>query len=1540
MPAPFYVARKTTTFAFRMKKKLIFAVLFVVLTTSILQAQRADTSLLRRVKEKEKASLLYASLRLNGSTPPSPYSSPEQDCNSAIPVCQNVYSTTQSYSGYGNNNEIPSNSSCLGSNELNSVWYTFSTSSAGNLAFNITPNSSSDDYDFALYDITGSNCSGISSGAITPIRCNYSATTGPTGLSSSGTNASEPASGSNQSTVLATTPGRTYVLVISNYSSSQSGYTLDFSPGTASIFDNTPPTPQSVTAPCGSSSVTFNASEQIKCATIAANGSDFTVSGTGGPYTVVSAAGVNCGSNTAQITVTTSPALSGAGPWTINVVSGSDGNTLLDACGNPMAPSSLSFTTSPSAVSISGPSSVCKGSTFALTASNGSAYNWTGAAVPAGQSTQQTISVVANMAGTLNFSVQVTNGTCGAATATKAVTVTDAPIAIFNVSPSLTVCAGNPVTLNNVSTYPCSTGGLGVNQCTCGSFLCQTTSNQGTFATYLWTFGDGGTSFYLGGSPASSFSPSHTYNTPGTYVVSLTASGLINTCSNSMNQTITVLPAAASLTISPSATICPSQSTTLTVSGGSSYTWTPGATLNSTSAATVLATPAANTTYTVSAPGCSGNQTATVTVNVNGTAPTIGSIQGATSVCNNATGITYSVTNVAGANYTWLVPAGVSITSTPTNSNVITVDYGTTGGTISVTAVTACGTATASVLVSIASNLSLSVTPANPSICPGGTTTLTASGATSYTWSPATGLSSTSGNIVTASPAANQVYTISGASGTCTGSISTTVTVIPNLIITINTPTVCAGSVATLTATSGASTYSWTPSTGLSATTGSVVTATTNSTTTYTVIGTAGTCSVSATTTITTNALPIVIATGATICDGNAATISAGGANTYTWSTGATAASTTINPTANQTYTVTGTDVNTCTNAAVATVTVNLLPTIITTSISICNGNTGTLNASGASTYTWSTGATTASTTVNPTSNQTYTVAGTDANACINTNTVSVFVNPLPTINVVSHTVCAGFPSTLTASGALTYTWNTLATTASITQTPTTTTSYTVAGTNAGGCINIGVASILITSAPTLTVLGAAICNGASASILVSGASTYTWSTGAVGSSTSVNPTSTQNYTVTGTDAITTCTNSAIVTVTVNQTPNVSVTSTSVCAGLTGTLTASGANTYNWSTGTNGASLTVSPQSTQSYTVTGTNAGCSKSVVGVLAVVANPTITANSATICSGASATLTVSGASGYLWIPTLGLNTSIGSVVIANPSTAQVYTVTGTNVQGCASATTSTVNVGTNPSISINPLTLTGCAPQCTTYKAISSIAVSSYTWNFGSGQTTTTADSLYTCFNTAGTYTVKVSVSDANGCIGKATSTATIYPVPVADFDYMPKPINILEPLVNFADLSIGATLTSYTWNFGDALSSSNTSINQNPTHTYGTFGDYNVTLTVTSNHLCTASVVKTVVVDPNFSVYVPNAFTPNGDGVNEEFKAIGEGVTDFKMYIFDRWGNQVFHSTDINVGWNGLSKKNGIIQEDIYVWKIDLKNFEGKTQQLSGQVTLLR
>lgn len=1227
-----------------MKLKKYLHLLFLLFSIStIAQNQYDNLPIAEKIRFKESnASYLSSAKTSSGSTPVILTTGPEQQCNSAIPVCQNIYTTSASYSGNGTSQEIPSNT-CLGSNELNSVWYTFTSSSAGNIAFNITPNVIGQDYDFALYNLTGTNCSAISSGALTPIRCNFSATGGVTGLSSSGTNASEPASGPNQSTVLATAVGQTYVLIISNYSSSSNGYTLDFTPGTASIFDVTPPTLASVTAPCGSNVLTLNTSEQITCASIAANGSDISISGTGGPYTISGATGVNCGSSTAQITFTISPALTGGGPWVLNAHAGSDGNSLIDNCGNAMPTTTVSFNVAPATPVITGPSTVCKGSTFALSSSSAISYTWTGAAVPAGQQNNQTISITANNAGTLNFQLVVSYGACGTATVTKAVTVTDAPIANFTALPSQTVCAGTAVTFTNTSTYPCSTGGLGINQCTCGSFLCQTTSNQGTFATYLWTFGDGGTAFYLGGSPASAFSPVHTYTAPGTYNISLNASGLINTCSNTKNLTVTVLPATPALTVSPTTTICPGQSSTLTATGGTTYTWTPGASLNTVNGGTVIATPSITTTYSVSSPGCSGNQTSTVQVVVGGTPPAIGAISGTTNICPNQTGVTYSVANVASTNYTWSVPAGATITSAPTNSNAITVNFGATAGTVSVTATGSCGTATAAITVSLNPAINLTVTPASSTVCAGGSTTLSVSGATNYTWSPAASLNTSSGASVIASPTTSTTYTVIGSTGTCTGSATANVAIGGALTLTLssNTPTVCPGASALLDA-NGATTYTWFPSATLSSANGSNVTASPLGNTTYTVLGSTGTCT-------------------------GVATISVG----------------------------IGACVSSSCNIALIKSTLTAAGNIellgMNNSCSLYFINPQFMTGPQAQAYAQSFGANLISV----------------QSASENADLVQALSNQGFSSNVVwigySDDVTEG--SFVWYDGApLSYSnwapgepndaggvedctqiypdgsWNDL----------------NCSGYNSLSVIEVNICPQVTVSTPTIHCPGTNVTLNAS-TLLGSPGYTYTWvQSGTETFTNTSSPGNTDQITVTSLGANTftvysedrySCPQSAITTLSVNPLPTVTVNSSTICAGQeTATLTANGASTYSWIPGTGlnattGSVVTGTPGATQNYTVIGADVnGCISGTTTTITVNSVPTISVSpNVTICPSQSATLTASGTTSYTWSPTASLSSANGSMVVATPSVPTTYTVQGSS-GGCIGTNTISVNMSGN--------------------------------------------------------------------------------------------------------------------------------------------------------------------------------------------------------------------------------------------------------------------
>ncbi|MGM0477831.1 MAG: SBBP repeat-containing protein [Bacteroidota bacterium] len=218
--------------------------------------------------------------------------------------------------------------------------------------------------------------------------------------------------------------------------------------------------------------------------------------------------------------------------------------------------------------------------------------------------------------------------------------------------------------------------------------------------------------------------------------------------------------------------------------------------------------------------------------------------------------------------------------------------------------------------------------------------------------------------------------------------------------------------------------------------------------------------STSQTLSVTANASPSVIASGtASICDGESTTITASGATNYSWDNGAgTGSSVSVAPTTNTTYTVTGTDGNGCENTDDVTITVNLLPTVTASADeAICEGESTSISASGANNYSWSNGAGTGSSvSVAPTTNTTYTVTGTDGNGCENTDDVTITVNPLPTVTAsADEAICEGESTTISASGAIAFTWdNGLGSGSTQTVSPTSNTTYTVTGTDANGCEN------------------------------------------------------------------------------------------------------------------------------------------------------------------------------------------------------------------------------------------------------------------------------------------------------------------------------------------------------------------------------------------------------------------------------------------------------------------------------------------------------
>ena len=487
---------------------------------------------------------------------------------------------------------------------------------------------------------------------------------------------------------------------------------------------------------------------------------------------------------------------------------------------------------------------------------------------------------------------------------------------------------------------------------------------------------------------------------------------------------------------------------------------------------------------------------------------------------------------------------------------------------------------------------------------------MTASGATNYTWTPVGSTLPGTGANVAANPTVTTTYSITGATGVCTGSTSITITVTPTPTLNAgsNSP-VCFGSVATLTA-SGATSYSWFPG----PLTGPSVTVSPASSTNYTLIGANGTCTASTIVpvvilpapTVTSSASPTII------CQGSTATLTAGGALTYTWQpVNLSGASVTVSPLVTTIYTVTGTSVLGCT----ATSTVQLAvtnPTIIVSPLtsSLCAGQSATLSSSGATNYTWNPGgANTSSIIVTPTINTTYTLT-TIIGPCVSTNTIPVAVSPTPALVVspISSTICTGNSATLSVSGGSTYTWSPGAITGSAAVlSPTNNTTYTVTGTNSFGCTSTATSTIIVNPNPTITAVASPtnICNGLPSLLNASGGATYTWSPVSSNSNTLVvTPTVTTTYSVSGSNTLG-CVIMQTVSVLVSPTPTLNIISspTAVCNGSSATLTATGATSYSWMPGTlTGTSIVVTPTATTIYTITGMTGICSSTRIFTLNV--------------------------------------------------------------------------------------------------------------------------------------------------------------------------------------------------------------------------------------------------------------------------------------------------------------------------------------------------
>lgn len=358
-----------------------------------------------------------------------------------------------------------------------------------------------------------------------------------------------------------------------------------------------------------------------------------------------------------------------------------------------------------------------------------------------------------------------------------------------------------------------------------------------------------------------------------------------------------------------------------------------------------------------------------------------------------------------------------------------------------------------------------------------------------------------------------------------------------------------------------------------------------------------------------------------------------------------------------------------------------------------------------------------------------------------------------------------------------------------------------------------------------------------------------------------------------------------------------------------------------------------------------TNGGCSDTILNPVIVHAQPTAAFTANVVCWGDTTKFTNGSSSSdgniisYDWdFSDGGFSTMVNpehEFTIYNDSF-YVQLIVQTQY-GCIDTLVQLVQTFPVPAMVFAPAATSGCEDFTVPFTETSTLngsTVTNWLWDFGDGNYTYTQNPTHT-YNDPGSFTPSLVITTSDGCIFTDTMNfpIVVYPKPVSDFTYSPQPVTIIQPEVVFADLSSGATFWEY--DFGDF----DGSIQQNPTHTYADTGHYTVQQIVINQYGCADTSEQVIPVLAEFTFFIPNAFTPNGNGNNEIFMGEGEGIREFTMYIFDRWGNLIFESHSPSVGWDGTIGGTPC-QQDAYVYRFIIVDVLGEQHKYMGHVSLIR
>lgn len=1199
------------------------------------------------------------------------------------------------------------------------------------------------------------------------------------------------------------------------------------------------------------------------------------------------------------------------------------------ACSNSTtAPVTINPLPNPTAVSNS---PVCLNTPINFTGGGATTYTWTG---PNGYSSNVQNPVIASAQATNNgtYTLTVTNVNGCVNFTTTPVTVDPLPVITVN---NPTVCVNNTINLT-------STGG----------------------STYSWS---GPLGFTSGAQNPSIINA--TTSMSGVYTVVVTSAA---GCTASATSTVSVLnlPVPTSQANTP----CIGATLTFTGSGSGNYNWTGPNGFSSTVQNPTIpnVTAAAGGTYTLllTAGTCSASSTVFVTINP---------LPNPTAVSNSPVCLNTPINFTGGGatTYTWTGPNGYTdINQNPTIASAQATNNGTY--TLTVTDANSCvNFTTTSVTVDPLPVIVVS----HPTVCVNQTINLASSGGVTYAWSGPNGFTSALQNPAMTATATGMTggYTvIVTTAASCTASAVSNVSVItlPVPVITSNTP--CVGSTLQLNG-SGGSAYNWSGPNGFSsgAQNPSIPGVSLLANGMYTLVVTAGTCSDVTTASITINPLPNPTAvSNSPVCLNTPVNFTGGGASTYTW-TGPNgyldatqnAIIASAQATNNGTYTLTVTDANGCVNFTTTSVTVDPLPVITVNNPTACVNQNINFTSTGGVSYSWVGPGSYTSNVQNPTiSNATtamtgpYTVVVTSAASCTASAVSNASVIALPVPAITSNTPCVGASIQLNGTGGSSYSWvgpngfNSGSQNPSIPNVSMAANgTYTLVVTT-GMCSDFTTAVAVVNPLPTPSISGImAVCLNQPVSLTANGGSTYAWTgpagftgNGQVMSMPSASMPNGGTYVVTATDA-NGCTNTASAQLVVNPLPVIAAVGSTVCATTNITLSSSGGNTFVWN-GPNGytsntqfpviANATTGMAGNYSVTVTDVN-GCTSTSITNVQVNPIPTPTAaGSAQVCLNQTITLTAGAPTGisYNWTGPNAYTANGPNHIIKPAELAHtgLYAVTVTDNIGCSATAFVNVLVNPLPEGNISMTNATGCVPLCVTFTCEAATGLSSVTWDLGSGANAS-GTVVSKCFTNDGPVTVKSFMTDINGCVNTATSIVQVYANPTADFNFAPqKPVE--GEYIDFTNSSYGQGLTNYYWYFANTTSTVIT--DQNPSMQYQVPGGYAVALIVVNDKGCSDTITKAVMVGEDAGIYVPNAFTPNGDGINDIFFPKGFGIVQYELNIFDRWGEILFTTKTFEEGWAGnySGRSDKIVQNGVYIWQIKYTNVFGKANVITGTVTL--